>query len=128
MDENNTASNNLNSLFVGTVCNGDLDYKYHLSVVELGTQCHMRGVTFATSIVSSSILTQGRNICVSNFLNDRRFDNFLFVDSDVHFNPNTAFELLNSPYDVAVVPYPVKQHFWQKSSNAIVNGSTPTAP
>ena len=122
MGENtNGSSNNLNSLFVATVCNGDVDHQYHLSTLELASQCYQKGVANHNCIVASSILTQGRNICVSNFLNDRRFDNFLFVDSDIRFDAPTAFTLLNSPYDIALVPYPVKQHFWEKSQKGCKN-------
>tara|TARA_B100001175_G_scaffold251437_1_gene218815 strand:- start:967 stop:1518 length:552 start_codon:yes stop_codon:yes gene_type:complete len=45
----------------------------------------------------------------------------LFVDADIYFDPETAFKLLNSPYDIALVPYPVKQHFWEKSRKALKN-------
>ena len=127
MGEDTNGNNNLNSLFVATVCNGDVDHQYHLSTLELASQCHQRGVLNHNSIVASSILTQGRNICVSNFLNDRRFDNFLFIDSDIRFDAQTAFNLLNSPYDVAFAPYPVKQHFWDKSKKAVTNHPQSTA-
>jgi len=117
----NTDGNNLNSLFVATPCHGDVDHQYHLSTLELASQCHQRGVLNANSIVMSSIVSQGRNICVSKFLNDRRFDNMLFVDSDIRFDSATAFAMLNSPYDITFAPYPVKQHFWEKSKKGLRN-------
>ena len=115
--------NNLNSLFVATPTTGDVDMAFHLSTVELAVDCTQKGVLFKHDMVMGSILPQNRNTCVSNFLNDRRFDNFLFIDSDIRFDPHTVHALLNSPYDVAFAPYPVKQHFWDKSGNAIKNGA-----
>jgi len=117
----NTDGNNLNSLFVATPCHGDLDHQYHLSTLQLATECHERGILNGNAVVMSSIVSQGRNVCVSNFLNDRRFDNLLFIDSDIRFDPETAFAMLNSPYDITFAPYPVKQHFWEKSKKAIKN-------
>tara|TARA_E500000331_G_C17239727_1_gene706484 strand:- start:493 stop:1044 length:552 start_codon:yes stop_codon:yes gene_type:complete len=45
----------------------------------------------------------------------------LFVDSDIRFDPATAFAMLNSPYDITFAPYPVKQHFWEKSKKGLKN-------
>jgi len=115
--------NNLNSIFMCTPTTGEVDMAFHLSTVELATDCSNKGILFKHDMVMGSILPQNRNICVSNFLNDRRFDNLLFVDSDVRFDPQTAHALLNSPYDVAFAPYPVKQHFWRKSQTALTNGA-----
>ncbi len=117
----NSNGNSIDNIFVATPCHGDVDHQYHLSTLELASQCHQMGIRNANSIVMSSIVSQGRNVCVSNFLNDRRFDNMLFVDSDIRFDTKTAFALLNSPYDIVFAPYPVKQHFWDKSKKGMKN-------
>jgi hypothetical protein len=121
MAKNTNDNSNINSLFVATPCYGDVDHQFHLSTINLAGECFQRGVANHNFLVASSIVSQGRNICVSEFLNNRRFDNMLFVDADIKFDAETAFTLLNSPYDITLVPYPVKHHFWDKSKKALKN-------
>ena len=107
-------------IFLATPCMGEVDYKYHMSCIRLSNACASAGVSINHHVIVSSLLTRARNNCVASFL-DSDFNNFLFVDSDIQFDPATAFKLLNSPHDVAIVPYPLKWVNWEKSKNGILN-------
>ena len=57
--------------------------------------------------MQSSLVTQGRNLCVDAFLQTDH-KQFLFIDSDIAFSPRSVFRLYDSPHDVTVIPYPMK--------------------
>jgi hypothetical protein len=61
----------------------------------------------------SAIITEARNRCVAEFLNDNdHYSHFLFVDADVAFGVETLEKLLEADKDVAVAPYPNKSIDW----------------
>lgn len=107
-------------IFLATPCMGDVDYKYHMSCLKLNSQCLKEGYRINHHVIVSSLLTRARNNCVSAFLNSD-FENFLFVDSDIQFDASSVFKLLNSPYDVASIPYPLKWVKWDKAKRGLLN-------
>jgi hypothetical protein len=58
-------------------------------------------------IFNESLITRARNYLVSQFL-DTDFTHFLFIDADVHFQPQDVLDLLIRDLDVAGGPYPKK--------------------
>ena len=58
--------------------------------------------------MKSSLVTQGRNLCASAFMNSDA-DQMLFVDSDIEFNTRSVYRLFQSPHEISLVPYPIKQ-------------------
>jgi hypothetical protein len=65
-------------------------------------------------LFKSSLVTQGRNLCVSAFLQSK-CTHLLFVDSDICFKPESAKHLLDSDKDVISIPYPLKDMCWDKA-------------
>ena len=57
----------------------------------------------------NAIITEARNRCVAEFLNDNdHYSHLLFVDADVAFGMETLEKLFEADKDVAVAPYPNK--------------------
>ena len=71
-----------NSIFVVTPCMGTLMLSYVKSVLELQAICFQKKIFTKFHMVQSSLVTQGRNLCVQAFLNSR-CSHMLFVDSDI---------------------------------------------
>lgn len=95
------------SLFVATPVHSMCDLHYMKSCLDLQKECLLHNVNITFQIMQSSLVTQGRNLCVDAFLNTDH-KQFLFIDSDIAFNPRSIFRLYDSPYDVTVIPYPMK--------------------
>ena len=73
-------------------------------------------------VMKSSLVTQGRNLCVSGFL-DSDCTHMLFIYSDIVFNYNTIEKMINYDKDVTMVPYPVKTFDNKKIRKAIMAGN-----
>jgi hypothetical protein len=67
------------------------------------------------TLLKSSLVTQGRNLCVAEFLNhEDEYTHLLFIDSDIDFNASTIFKMLEFDKDIISVPYPMKTMSWDK--------------
>ena len=64
--------------------------------------------------MKSSLVTQGRNLCVSGFL-ESNFTHLLFIDSDIYFQAKSIIKMLKADKDVISVPYPLKTLMWDKA-------------
>lgn len=58
-------------------------------------------------ITFESLVSRGRNACAAAFLKSK-YDYLLFVDTDISFNSDDVFKLLNMKKDVAIGGYPKK--------------------
>ena len=66
--------------------------------------------------MKSSLVTQGRNLCVAEMLNHADgYTHLLFIDSDIDFQPKTIFTMLEKDKDVIGCPYPMKTFDWDKT-------------
>jgi|TARA_R100000388_G_scaffold91718_1_gene73991 hypothetical protein len=95
------------SLFVATPVHSGCDLHYMKSCLDLQKECLLHNVNITFQIMQSSLVTQGRNLCVDAFLQTDH-KQFLFIDSDIAFSPRSVFRLYDSPHDVTVIPYPMK--------------------
>jgi hypothetical protein len=65
--------------------------------------------------MKSSLVTQGRNLCVAEMLNhEDGYTHLLFIDSDIDFNFQTIETMLKADKDVIACPYPMKSLDWDK--------------
>ena len=67
-------------------------------------------------LMKSSLVTQGRNLCVSEFLNSG-YTHLLFIDSDILFNADSIFKMIEKDQEVLSIPYPMKVIQWDKVLN-----------
>ena len=102
------------SIFVGTPCHSEVSIHYTQSVLELQKYCMQNKINVMFQLFKSSLVTQGRNLCVSAFLQSK-CTHLLFVDSDICFKPESAKHLLDSNKDVISIPYPLKDMCWDKA-------------
>jgi hypothetical protein len=113
-------------LFVATPCHSEVSIHYTQSVLELQKEGIHNGINVTFQIFKSSLVTQGRNLCVSGFL-ETDCTHLLFVDSDIAFKAQSAFNLLHADKDVISIPYPLKDMNWDKAMHMINEGKIKTA-
>jgi hypothetical protein len=71
-------------LFVATPCHSEVSIHYTQSVLELQKTALHYNIPTTFTIFKSSLVTQGRNLCVSGFL-ESDCTHLLFIDSDIAF-------------------------------------------
>ena len=103
-----------NTLFVVTPCMGTLMLSYVKSILELQSFCHAKKIVSKFHMVQSSMVTQGRNLCVQAFLQSN-YSHMLFLDSDIEFDATSIFFMINANKDVVLTPYPMKVFDWNKA-------------
>ena len=103
-----------NSIFVVTPCMGTLMLSYVKAVLELQIICFQKEIFTKFHMVQSSLVTQGRNLCVQAFLNSR-CSHMLFVDSDIEFDPASIPTMMDRNKDIVLTPYPMKIFDWDKA-------------
>jgi hypothetical protein len=55
-------------LFIATPCHSEVSMHYVNAIISLTKACHKRNIPIEFSLIKSSLVTQGRNLCVSAFL------------------------------------------------------------
>lgn len=105
------------SIFVATPVHSDCSIHYTQSLLRFQQFCMKSNILVSFSLMKSSLVTQGRNLSVSNFFEESKdinYDYFLFIDSDIEFTPETIIKLINADKDVIACPYPLKTIDWNK--------------
>ena len=112
-------------LFIGTPCHSEVSLHYVNALISLTEYCFKRKIPIEFSLIKSSLVTQGRNLCVSGFL-DSDATHLLFIDSDIFLYASTVFKMIEADKDVISVPYPLKAFMWDKSLQQVSNGTVKT--
>src|SRR6056300_1641641 len=96
-------------IMVCTPCHSDVSMHYTQAVLKFQLECMKQGILVSFSLLKSSLVTQGRNLCVAEFLNHSdNYDYLLFIDSDIDFEANTIFKMIGADKDIISCPYPMK--------------------
>ena len=69
-------------------------YALHTSLLELQQLCIKKGIRITFTLLKSSLVTQGRNLCVSAFL-ESNCTHMLFVDSDIYFRAESIIKMID---------------------------------
>ena len=101
-------------LLVATPVHSEVSMHYAESLLTLQGTGHSLDLVIDFLLLKSSLVTQGRNLCVSNFLNKKEYTHMLFIDSDISFDPSSVVKLLRCDKDVISIPYPMKTINWNK--------------
>lgn len=101
-------------LFVSTPCYGGVCLQaYSESMLRLQRECSKHGIQMMLDTTENeSLVHRARNLAVSRFYQKTQATHFLFVDADIHFDPDSVIRLLRSGHDVAVAAYPKKCIMW----------------
>ena len=110
------------SIFVATPVHSDVSIHYFQACLEFQKFCMKRDVLASFQVMKSSLVTQGRNLCVSSFM-ESKHTHLLFVDSDIDFQAQSIFKMVAADKDIISVPYPLKQLMWDKAWERISKGN-----
>ena len=113
-------------LFVATPVHSECSIHYTQSLLELQKECWKKKIGIRFHLMKSSLVTQGRNMCVSAFL-ESDSTHLLFIDSDISFNAGAAERLVACDKDIISIPYPLKDMNWDKALKLFGEGRLKTA-
>ena len=103
------------SIMVCTPVHSEVSMHYTQALLEFQKVCMLKNILVSFVILKSSLVTQGRNLCVSSFLNaDHKYTHLLFIDADINFTPESIFEMIALDREVIAIPYPMKTINWDK--------------
>ena len=109
------------SIFVATPVHSDVSMHYAQTMLEFQKECIKRNMRVMFQMMKSSLVTQGRNLCVSAFL-QTDYTHLLFVDSDIAFQTDSIFTMLSKNKDIISQPYPIKTAKWETLFTKIKDG------
>jgi hypothetical protein len=92
---------------VSTPVHSDVSIHYTQALLEFQKNCFANKIPVAFQLMKSSLVTQGRNLCVAGFL-DSDCTHMLFIDSDIDFNFKSIMKMITSGKEVISIPYPLK--------------------
>jgi hypothetical protein len=75
-------------------------------------------------LFNESLITRARNYLVDEFLHRSDCTHLLFLDADIHFNPQDVIALLALDKDVIGGPYPKKAIKWSSVKKAVIKDPT----
>ena len=109
-------------IMVCTPCHSDVSMHYTQAVLKFQMECMKQNILVSFSLLKSSLVTQGRNLCVAEFINhEDNYDYLLFIDSDIDFKSKTIFKMIGADKDIIACPYPMKmidaEKMWAKLNN-----------
>jgi hypothetical protein len=99
----------------GGQCNG----LYMKAALDLEGLCMQYGIDIRFSFLfNESLITRARNYLVDEFLRSG-FTHLLFIDSDIHFDPQDILALIALDKDIIGAPYPKKSINWRNIALAV---------
>ena len=101
------------SIMVCTPVHNECSIHYTQALLEFQVACMQKNILVSFLLLKSSLVTQGRNLCVANFLNEK-YTHMLFIDADIDFESKTIFKMLELDREVIAVPYPMKTLNWDR--------------
>ena len=111
------------SIFVATPVHSDVSIHYFKACLEFQKECFVRKIPVMFQVMKSSLVTQGRQLCVSGFMGTKA-THMLFIDSDISFNFKMIEKMINYDKEICLVPYPIKGLDFDKIKERIKEGST----
>jgi hypothetical protein len=110
-------------VFIATpMYGGQANGLYVKSILDLqGLLTHYGIESRFSFLFNESLITRARNYLVDEFLRSEAFTHLLFLDSDIHFDPQDILAMLALDKDIIGGPYPKKSINWSNVVNAMRN-------
>ena len=110
-------------IYVATPVHSECSIHYTQALLKFQQCCMMNGIMVSFSLLKSSLVTQGRNLCVANFLGDPgKYTHMLFIDSDIDFKFETIIKMLKFDKEIVATPYPMKHIHWEQIWERLQSG------
>lgn len=112
----------LPSIFVATPVHSECSIHYTQALLAFQQKCMSNGILVSFTLLKSSLVTQGRNLCVNTFMEEsikHPYSHMLFIDSDIEFSFETIMKLVAADKDIVAAPYPLKDLDWEKIAKRI---------
>ena len=111
-------------LFVSTPCYGGVCLQaYAESMLRLQRTCAVNGIQMMLDTTENeSLIPRARNLAVARFMQKTQATHFLFIDADIHFDPESVIRLIKSGYEVSCAAYPKKCVMWDQAENYVKSG------
>src|SRR5215472_15883696 len=107
-----SALNSMKVMFATPCYISGASMNYVASIFSLALDCAHRGLPCILHIHSESLITRGGNMIVLKFLSEESFTHLFWIDSDIVFQSESVFRLLQADRDVAAGIYPLKRFNW----------------
>jgi hypothetical protein len=101
------------NIFLATPVHSDVSIHYAQALLEFQKYCFENKIKVTFQLFKSSLITQGRNLCVGGFM-ETGHSHLLFIDADIDFQPKSIQAMIDKDKDVISVPYPMKTFNWDK--------------
>ena len=103
-------------LFVPLICyNHTCNTEYMMSILKLLNTAKDTGLNMSFyPIFFESLVSRARNAAVAHFLEDPENTHLLFIDSDIIFEPEDIFKLIQANKEVVAGIYPKKYIVWDR--------------
>lgn len=117
-------------LFVSTPCYGGVCLQaYAESQLRLQRLCAAHGIQMMLDTTENeSLVHRARNLAVARFYQKTTATHFLFIDADIHFDPESVLRLIKSEHEVAVAAYPKKCVMWESVDEHFKKGGSGKDP
>ena len=106
-DKKTETLNKSPGLFVSTPVHSEVCLHYMKSCLDLQKECLLNNTNITFQLMKSSLVTQGRNLCVAAFLSSTA-QQMVFIDADISFSVRSIYRMYECPHEVSLVPYPMK--------------------
>ena len=84
-------------IMVCTPVHSECSIHYTQALLKFQQDCLMRKILVSFTLMKSSLVTQGRNLCVAEMLNhEDGYTHLLFIDSDIDFDFATIETMLKA--------------------------------
>ena len=112
------------TVFLSTPCYGGLCLEHFaISIMKLQIALIQEGIQlFIDTTENESLVHRARNVSIGRFMQKSTADYFMFIDADVHFEPESVIRLVKSGHDISVACYPKKYIDWEQAANATQQG------
>jgi hypothetical protein len=113
-------------VFLSTPCYGGLCLESYLaSMLRLQLLLIQENVElYVDTTENESLVHRARNVYVGRFIQKTDADYFMFIDADIHFEPDAVLRLIQSGHDISVACYPKKLVMWDQAKIALMEGDS----